>query len=115
MLIKTATKIEKGNFSKIIKNLQEKHIFQRSGACFERLKSIKKRIRKQNEFWKAFLMDFASILKVIVEAKSFKIRCQNWINKWMQCWETVFRRRKGPAEGTEPPGGGKVGWEGGKV
>ena len=76
-LIKMAIKVEKGEFMKMsVSSIRNAH-FSRSGACFRRSKSIKKRFRKQSEFWKAFLMDFDSIFEVILEAKGSKNRCQN--------------------------------------
>ena len=67
-LIKTAIKVEEGNLRKIIKKQLESHTFRRSGACFERSKSINKRLRKRNKFWRAFLIDCDSILEAILEA-----------------------------------------------
>ena len=94
--IKMTIKVEKGNFSKIIKNLFGKIILLEGlGACYERSKSIKKRFRKWNEFQEAFLMDFGSILEVILEAKSFKNRCQNSMKKWMRFWRLFLDQTGG--------------------
>ena len=54
-------KVEKGDFVKISVSCRRNTHFARSGACFGRSKSIKKRFGKQNDSLKACLMDFDSI------------------------------------------------------